>query len=85
MIVIHLYGGRMRSEMMGDTYARHRRGTQFDTTGDTIPVTLCLVGHTMGVLSYTDILDAVIYKDSNLVVFPCLEVRRDIILVRRGE
>ena len=84
MIVIHLYGGRMRSEMMGDTYARHRRGTQFDTTGDTIPVTLCLVGHTMGVLSYTDILDAVIDTDGDLILPPCLDVGRDIILVRCG-
>ncbi len=40
---------------------------QFDPSHDAIPVPLCLVGYTMRVLSHTDILDAIIYFNRNLI------------------
>ena len=42
-----------------------RSGLQFDSSDDTIPVALRLVGDTVGVGAYVDFLDAVVDADSN--------------------
>ena len=71
----------MGGEIVGYSYARSRRCAQFHAPCDTVPVSLCLVSHTVGVLSYAYVLDAVIHTDDNLIVLACLDVWRDVILM----
>ena len=62
-----------------------RCGSQFNLSGNAVPVALCLVGNAMGILSYANILDAVVYLDGNDVLFAELDQRCHIILMRNAE
>ena len=54
---------------------------QLNTTCYTVPVTLGLVCHGMGVLTYADILNAIIDTDGYLVTLTWDDIRRHVILV----
>ena len=56
---------------------------QFDTSHDTVPVALRLIGHAMRVLSHADVLDTVIDADSNRVTLATVDGISNIIAMRR--
>ena len=58
---------------------------QLNSPHDTVPVTLRLVGHGVGVLPHPDMLRAVIHADSNLVLASGMQVFRHIVDMRRRE
>ena len=59
-------------------------GTQFHSTYDAIPISLCLVSHAMRVLPHTDILDAIVDLDSDGVALPWHNQWGDVILMGGG-
>ena len=73
-------------EVGDDTSAVDKgRGTQLDAASNAVPVALGLIGDAMRVLPYTDVLDAVVDADGNLVLAAKAQVGRDVILMRHGE
>ena len=56
---------------------------QFDTSHDTIPVALRLIGNAMGILSHADVLNTVIDADSNRVTLAAIDIICNIIAMRR--
>ena len=55
---------------------------QFDTPHHTVPVALRLVGNAVGVLSHTDIFNAIIDTHSNFVPLSATDVSRHIVAMR---
>ena len=62
-----------------------RTRLQFDTSHDTIPVALCLVGHAMRVLSHAYILDTVVHLDKDIILLTQTDLFRHIIPMGHGE
>ena len=46
---------------------------QFDTSHDTIPVALSLIGHAMGILPHADVLNTVVDANRNIIPFTKLD------------
>ena len=70
------------SQMRYDTTAPNGGGClQFDASGDTIPVALCLVGHAVRVLTHADVLDAVVDTDGNGVIGTEADILRYVVAV----
>ena len=89
ILQLYLHGDGTLLDMRGHTHALDIQllplCLQFDTSSDTVPVSLCLIGHGVGVLTHTNILDTIIHTDSNLVAHTLLDEFRHIIAVRHGQ
>ena len=54
---------------------------QFNAPRNAVPVALRLVGHAVRVLSYADVLDAVVHADGDVVLLAKLDVVGDVVAV----
>ena len=75
-----------RSQVRDDTLPVDTwSGTQLYATCDAVPVALRLVRDAVGVLTYTDILYAVVNANGDFVLPTIVKVRSDVILMRHAE
>ena len=85
VLQLHLHGEQFRRHIGHDTHILDAQpfplGLQLNTSHDAVPVALCLVGHRVGVLSHTDVLNTIIDTDGYLVALPSTDVFRHIILM----
>ena len=61
------------------------RSLKFHPAHNAVPVSLRLVGHRVRILAHTDILDAIIDPDGNLVLLAGFDVGGDIVAMGSGE
>ena len=66
-------------------YETLRLGLQFHLTYHSVPVTLRLVGHAMRILSYANILYAVVNLDGDFILCPNLHIRSEVIFMRNTQ
>ena len=77
---------RPRSQVGDDaTAANQGRRTEFDTSGNAIPVALRLVGDAVGILPHSDVFHAVIHPHLYPVVMPETERLGDVVLMGHAE